>query len=412
MTPTGPRSPGPCPAADEPADGAVDPALSDDAVSRACLTVVAGAGDPVMGALLDLHGASAVWGGLRGGGVLPAPAGVRARAHGERWERWCRRASGLDPDQVLSAAADIGSRLVVPGDPEWPGQLDGLAERRPYALWVRGAHDLRNACLRSVAMVGSRAASAYGLHVAGDLAWALAARSWTCVSGGAYGIDSAAHRGALAGRAPTVAVLACGLDLCYPRGNESLFADIAARGTLVSEHPPGTAPTRHGFLVRNRIIAALTPGTVVVEAGLRSGALNTARHALDLCRVLMAVPGPVTSALSAGCHRLLREWRAACVTDATDVAEQVGHIGDDLRPGGGTALARDALDDLARKVLDSVPARTGAGTATIASAAGLGLDLTLGRLGLLAAGGFIERCASGWRVRPGTADSDGSSVLP
>ncbi|WP_378570275.1 DNA-processing protein DprA [Nocardiopsis mangrovi] len=310
----------------------------------------------------------------------------------------------------MSAAADIDSRLVVPGDPEWPHQLDRLAERRPYALWVRGAHDLRNACLRSVAVVGSRAASSYGLHVTGDLAWALAERSWTCVSGGAYGIDSAAHRGALAGGAPTVAVLASGLDLGYPRGNEGLFADIAVRGTLVSEHPPGTAPTRHGFLVRNRIIAALTPGTVVVEAGLRSGALNTARHALDLCRVLMAVPGPVTSALSAGCHRLLREWRAVCVTDATDVAEQVGHIGADLRPGNGTALARDALDDLARKVLDSVPVRTGAGTATIASKAGLDLDLTLGRLGLLAAGGFIERCLAGWRVRPGTADDDRGSV--
>nr|WP_245646042.1 DNA-processing protein DprA [Nocardiopsis trehalosi] len=367
------------------------------------MTAVADTGDPAMGRLLGALGAVDLWRRLRAAGpVPPPPDGVRPTAFADRWVRWCAAAARVDPDALMSAAADIGTRVVIPGDPEWPGRLDQLADRRPYALWVRGAHDLRNACLRSVAMVGSRAASAYGLHVAGDLACHLAERGYSAVSGGAYGIDAAAHRGALAGGAPTVAVLACGLDLAYPRGNESLFADIAVRGTLVSEHPPGTTPTRHGFLVRNRVIAALTPGTVVVEAGLRSGALNTARHAHDLCRVVMAVPGPVTSALSAGCHRLLREWRAACVTDATDVAEQVGPIGDGLRPGTATAMAADALDPTTRRVLDAVPERGGAGAATVATATGLDLDTTLGRLGLLAAGGFIERGRTGWRTRPGS----------
>nr|WP_184080387.1 DNA-processing protein DprA [Nocardiopsis mwathae] len=353
-----------------------------------------------MGELIEEHGAADIWAALRDGARLPLPDGDRGSRQAARAQRWRARATGIDADALLCAAAELGGRLVVPGDPEWPGRLDRLGERRPYALWLRGVHDLRHACLRSVAIVGSRAATAYGLHVAAGLACGLAERSWTVVSGGAYGIDGAAHRGALAGGAPTVAVLACGLDIDYPRGHAALFADVAARGTLVTEHPLGTPPTRHGFLVRNRIIAALTPGTVVVEAGLRSGALNTARHAQDLCSQLMAVPGPVTSALSGGCHRLLREWQATCVTDAADVAEQLGPIGEELRPGRGTALARDGLDAESQRVLDAVPDRVGAGTATVAVAAGLGLDAALGRLGLLAAGGFIERCPTGWRTRP------------
>lgn len=288
-------------------------------------------------------------------------------------------------------------RLVTPGDPEWPVQLDQLAENRPYALWVRGTHDLRNACLRSVAMVGSRAATGYGLHVAGELACALAERSWCAVSGGAYGIDAASHRGALAGGAPTVAVLACGLDMNYPRGHENLFGDVCARGTLVSEHPLGTRPTRHGFLVRNRLIAALTPGTIVVEAGRRSGALNTAKHTLELCRALMAVPGPITSALSAGCHQLLRDHRAVCVTGADDVAELVGHIGADLRSDGTAGPPPTQLDDEARRVLAGVPRGSGAGAATIALAAETGIDSALRCLGLLAAAGFVERGPAGWR---------------
>ncbi|MBX9386840.1 DNA-processing protein DprA [Streptomonospora halotolerans] len=372
---------------------------SDDALARACLTAVANAGDPVMGALLDEHGAAAVWEALAAGRPPSAPPGVRTAAYEQRAARWAERAARVDPDSLLAESAELGCRLLVPGDPGWPTQLDDLHLHRPYALWVRGAHDLRHACLRSVAVVGARAASAYGRHVAADLAWGLAQRSWTVVSGGAYGIDSAAHRGGLAAGAPSVAVLACGLDLVYPRGNENLFADIAARGALVSEHPRGAVPSRHGFLIRNRIIAALTPGAVVVEAGLRSGALNTARHAHELNRTVMAVPGPVTSALSAGCHRLIRDSGATCVTSADDVMEQVGRIGTDLAPAPGSALDPDTLDPESRRVLAEVPRRGGTGTAAVAAACGLDLDSALSRLGLLAAAGFVERGPSGWRTR-------------
>lgn len=370
---------------------------AEDARARACLTAAVDPGDTWLGRCVDEYGPQRVWSALRGGTAPPGGGTPDGRAG--RWRRWCSRAGEVDADRLLGESADAGIRFVVPGDPEWPGRLDHLAAERPYGIWVRGRGDLRHLCLRSVAVVGSRAASGYGLHVAAELSYHLAERSFTVVSGGAYGIDGAAHRAALAAGS-TAAVLACGLDLSYPRGHESLFADVAAHGVLVSEHPLGAAPSRRGFLVRNRVIAALTPGTVVVEAGLRSGAMNTARHAQELNRVLMAVPGPVTSALSAGCHRLLRDWQAGCVTGAGDVAEQLSPPGEEVSSSTGSVLARDGLDPGLRAVLDTVPVRGGAGTATIAAAAGQGIDSTLRALGLLAAGGFVERTSSGWRVRP------------
>jgi DNA processing protein len=232
------------------------------------------------------------------------------------------------------------------------------------------------------------------------LAAGISDRGWTVVSGGAFGIDGAAHRGALVAGGQTVTVLACGVDRPYPAGHASLFEEIAARGALVSEWPPGRGPTRHGFLVRNRVIAALTRGTVVVEAGLRSGALSTARHARDLCRPLMAVPGPVTSDASAGCHRIIRDWGAVCVTDAADVLEQVSTIGDQISERhGGPVLPRDELDRVTASVLDAVPARAGASAAAVAVAAGVDADTAVRCLGALAAGGFAERCEGGWRLR-------------
>ncbi|GAB3208194.1 DNA-processing protein DprA [Marinactinospora thermotolerans] len=373
-----------------------------EASARAAITAVAQPGDPVMSGLLAQMPAVEVWAALRARRALPAPPGkddASRAAHDARMRRWQEAAAGTDPDDLVARAADLGIRLVLPGEPEWPGQLDSLAGRRPVALWVRGTRDLRHCCLRSVAVVGSRAASAYGLHVAGEFAHGLAERGWTVVSGGAYGIDGAAHRGALATGGPTVVVLACGLDTDYPRGHANLFAAAAERGVLVSEHPPGTTPTRHGFLVRNRLIAALTPGTVVVEAGLRSGAASTAKHARELCRMLMAVPGPVTSALSAGCHRLLRDCQAVCVTCVADIIEQVGPIGADLCSDEGTVIGSEELDPLSRRLLEAVPSRSGGGTATIAMGAGVDLDTALRHLGLLAAGGFVERAGGGWRLR-------------
>jgi DNA processing protein len=257
--------------------------------------------------------------------------------------------------------------------------------------------------------------------VAGEIAADLGERGWTVVSGGAYGIDAAAHRGALAAEAVTIAVLACGVDYPYPAGHADLFAAIAGQGLVISEWPPGRHPARTRFLVRNRVIAALGCGTVIVEAGERSGALNTARHAATLGKPLMAVPGPVTSAQSAGCHRIIRDWGASCVTRAADIIELLSPLSvpDALVPGGQVTLApgggpgqrsrpnpdadrtpsRDDLDLDSARVLDALPTRGGAGTSTIAVEAGVDLDTVLRCLGRLAGYGFIERCDRGWRLR-------------
>src|SRR5512144_282015 len=203
--------------------------------------------------------------------------------------------------------------------------------------------------------------------------------------------------GALAAGGATVAVVASGIDVPYPRGHDTLFDRIAHEGLLVTEWPPGAAPTRLRFLVRNRVIAALTRGTVVVEAAARSGALNTARHARGLGRLVMAVPGPVTSPMSVGCHRLLREG-ATCVTRAGEVVEEVGAIGELALPLQGPARPRDHLDATTRRVLEAVPVRRGAGPASIAVVAGVDAT-TVGRcLGALWAEGLVERVTSGWRL--------------
>ena len=390
-------------------------------LARAALTYLAEPGDPALGALLEICEPSEILAAIRsdllpgigpGCGDRPATRKALERALG----CWRARLSGLPDDSGLAEAYRHGIRLVCPTDPEWPAGLDELGQARPYALWLRGRADLRAACLRSVAMVGCRAASGYGAHVAGEIAADLGEQGWTIVSGGAYGIDAAAHRGALATGAATIAVLACGVDHPYPAGHADLFANIAAQGLVISEWPPGRHPARLRFLVRNRAIAALACGTVIVEAAERSGALNTARHAAHLGRPLMAVPGPVTSAQSAGCHRIIREWGATCVTCAADIIEMLSPMGapNALAPRSSqepaadpasrprsqhVAPARDELDPDSARVLDALPARGGAGTATIAVEAGVDLDTVLRCLGLLAGCGFIERCDQGWRLR-------------
>ncbi len=357
-------------------------------LARVALSRIAEPGDLELGRALREHGAAEVLRLVREGSTRAA-----------RSPQWRARLPSVDAESDLTAYERLGARPVCPGGPEWPTQLDDLGDCRPYLLWVRGVVDLRFTCLRSVSLVGARAASDYGAHVAAEMGAALAERGWASVSGGAYGVDGAAHRGALAAGGTTVVVLACGLDVGYPRGHAALFDRVSREGVVVSEWPPGSAPTRPRFLVRNRVIAALSRGVVVVEAALRSGALNTARYAADLSRVVMAVPGPVTSAVSAGCHLMLRERGAACVTDATDVIDQVGAIGADLAPPRrGPVLARDALDETTTSVLEAVPGRGGGGPATIGVTAGTDLDTTLRCLGELAAGGFVERCEKGWRL--------------
>ena len=373
-------------------------------VARAALTWVAEPGDQAMGALLRVCSPAEIVAALIEGRMprLGDPAGIPRleRALG----RWAARLGDVAPDPVLDGWRRNGIRLVIPGDVEWPGQLDVLGEARPWGLWVRGNADLRFACLRSVSVVGTRAATAYGTYVCGELAVTLAEAGWTIVSGGAFGIDGRAHRGALAVHGTTVAVLACGVDRDYPMGHCGLFRSIREQGALISEWPPGRMPTKPGFLVRNRVIAALSRGTVVVEAALRSGALNTARHAHDLGRPLMAVPGPVTSTQSAGCHEAIRDWGAVCVTSAHDVMQMLEFAvegaaeREPARPRK-PVLARDLLDPDSTRVLEAIPARAGKGPARIAIAAGVDFDTVMRCLGGLAAAGFVERCDRGWRLR-------------
>ena len=416
-----------------------NPVMGPQVLARAALTYLAEPGDPALGALLEVCDPAEVLAAIKAGmlpdvGTAEEPGpgtstgvgpGTEARAGtgtaaGERpgrrraleraLGRWRIRLPDLPADAAIEGACRDGVRLVCPGDPQWPAVLDELGAARPYALWLRGRADLRQACLRSVSIVGSRAATGYGAHVAGEIAADLAEQGWVIVSGGAYGIDAAAHRGALAARGATIAVMACGLDQPYPAGHAGLFGDIAGDGLMVSEWPPGRRPARLRFLIRNRTIAAMTCGTVVVEAGERSGALNTARHAAELGKPLMAVPGPVTSAQSAGCHRIIREWGATCVTRAADVIEMLSPLGAAVPstapgalpgqpPTADGAPARDELDLDSARVLDALPARGAAGPSTIATEAGVDLDTVLRCLGLLAGLGFIERCDRGWRLR-------------
>lgn len=235
--------------------------------------------------------------------------------------RWGPR---FDLDRVAGlckSAANIGLRFVSPEAAAWPSQLNDLGAHAPQGLWLRGGADALARSARSIAIVGSRASTQYGDRVAGDLAVELSMRDLTVVSGGAYGIDAAAHRAALADVGNTIAILAGGGDRLYPSGNRSLLERISEEGAIITEAPVGQPPTRWRFLQRNRLIAALSQTTVVVEAGARSGALNTANHAMHLGRPLGAVPGPVTSASSVGCHRLLKEQQARLISQSSDVFE-------------------------------------------------------------------------------------------
>jgi DNA processing protein len=313
---------------------------------------------------------------------------------------------GVDPAADVARLSEVGGRYVVPGDGEWPTQLMALGATAPWGLFVVGA-DLRLAAVRSVALVGARAASDYGAHVASELATDLALRGWTVVSGGAYGIDAAAHQGALAAAGTTIAALAFGVDTCYPRGHASLFARIRdGAGVLVSELPPGTTPTKPRFLQRNRIIAALTRGTVVVEAAHRSGALNTAAACRRLGRPVLAVPGPVTSATSAGCHRLVRaDEPARLVTCATEVIEEIGLIGELAEHPEPLRRVRDTLDELGLRVLEAFPAESPLDAREVSVAAGVDLEHTHGILLRLVAAGLVREHPQGYLRVPGAADT-------
>ncbi|MFJ6271550.1 DNA-processing protein DprA [Pseudarthrobacter oxydans] len=316
-------------------------------------------------------------------------------------KRWHPRIPDLAPERDLATMARLGGRLIIPSDELWPVQLADLGIQEPICLWWRGQQQPLPGAATSIALVGSRDSTSYGASVTGDLAYSLAQRGFTVVSGGAYGIDAHAHRAALAGASgavPTIAVMAGGVDRFYPSGNDDLLRAVSNQGAVLAEVPPGSAPTRYRFLQRNRIIAALSAVTVVVEARWRSGALNTAHHAETLGRAVGAVPGSVHSANSAGCHRLLRDGGAVCVTDAAEVAELAGPSGSALPdPRHGQAAVQDGLtlEDLI--LLDALPLRSVTSVEKLSVVAGLAQDSVragLGRLGLL---GLAVPERGGWK---------------
>lgn len=317
------------------------------------------------------------------------------------------RSGNLDLAQLVAKARRSSIRFIVPGDAEWPERLADLqqcpaVQRRggvPFGLWLRGPKHLGSVVQRSVSVVGSRAATSYGNGVATDLSADLAEAGTTVISGGAFGIDAAAHRGALAVRGPTVCVLANGVDVGYPRGNAALIEWLAQDQLLVSELPPGATPTRMRFLARNRLIAALSLGTVVVEAALRSGARNTATWASECGRAVMAVPGPVHSALSEAPHLMIRNGQATLVTRASEVLELISPMGQQLLqvPHGERRLT-DAMAAETLAVFEAVPSRGHASAGEIALSAGVSIPRSLTELSGLEAQGLIEGSESGWRL--------------
>ncbi len=384
-------------------NGPSRPAGDDERLARAGWSRVAEPGDPVAAAVVGALGAVEAWAWLRGAaqheGGPAAPVGGLSPAAVQRLGRavaaWSVRLDPAGPGRDLDHLGALGGTVLVPGDPGWPAGADDLGVTAPMCLWVVGTRDLADLTRSGVAVIGARAASAYGEHVTSLLAGGLADAGRTVVSGGAFGIDAAAHRAALAASGRTVAVLAGGLDRPYPVGNARLLAAVAEAGALVAEVPPGSAPTRSRFLLRNRLIAALSGATVVVEAAWRSGALSTAAHAAGLLRPVGAVPGPVTSATSAGCHRLLREGHAICVTDVEEVLELVGPL-DGAGPAGRPEECGPVLDAEARRVLEALPVRVGVLPEHLTRPAGLPLAVVRAHLGTLEIAGGARQESGRW----------------
>jgi DNA processing protein len=256
-----------------------------------------------------------------------------------------------------------------------------------------------------VAVVGARSSTTYGCEVSSAIGSELARAGRAVVSGAAFGIDYAAHRGALVVEGATVAVLACGVDRAYPVAHRELLDHLGRTAAVIAEVPLGCAPTRGRFLSRNRLIAALTSGTVVVEAAVRSGALNTANWATRLNRHLMCVPGPVTSAQSQGVHQLIRSGAATLVTQGADVLELVGAAGTHLvTPPRAPARRRDGLSERLKRILDAVPLAQPAGVDSIATTAGIGLIEVQSALTRLQRCGLVEGIGSGWRLTPASQE--------
>lgn len=371
---------------------------SDDMIARVTWSVITEPGDGTAGAVAAQLG---VLEGLRvafpSSGELREPRAASVR---DGIKRWMPRLRASLIAEAFENADRVGAQLLFPDDKCWPRGMDDLGEHAPHVLWVKG-NPRALVGENTVAIVGARAATAYGEHMATELAADLAQRGTVVVSGGAYGIDGAAHRAALRAGGATVAFLAGGVDRIYPVGHTQLLSRIVESGALVSEVPCGTAPTKWRFLARNRLISAMAGATVVVEAGWRSGSLNTAGHASSLGRALGAVPGPVTSAASAGCHRLLREYDARCVTSADDVRELLGLETQHHHADSGSDVTGSQNAEVVR-LMDALSSRTTRSTLEIAQKSGLAPDRIEALLGILLLEGDVSRSHDGWRRPPST----------
>ncbi len=379
----------------------------EDLVARACWSGIVEPGDSVANALICAVGSGPAlamvvegWSAeqiedrLRGANVRDVAQLAPTQLRGAL-SRWQPRLSLSRAVATVRAARHLGARFIVPAGEHWIAALDDLGLHAPVGLWIRGAPERLSALTRSIALVGARAASGYGEHVAMEAASSLAGRNIAIVSGAAYGIDGAAHRATLAREGLTAAFLAGGIDRFYPSGNSPLLSRIADRGVVISELAVGAAPTRWRFLQRNRLIAAATGATVVIEAGRRSGSLNTAGHAAALARPLGAVPGSVTSPGSEGCHRLLREYDAICVTNATDMAELIGDTAFD--PSDMSATGTRTESDLASsRVYDALHARQARSDHAIAEHSGLSIEAVRAELGILNVLGCVAELSLGW----------------
>lgn len=383
--------------------------------ARAYLSRVAEPGSLAVADFVGRHGSVEAARLIRAGAVTDVVASATS----------ARRLSS-DGDADREAASRGGIRLIVPESAQWPhfafASLHHAQQRRlrawtagdrahrygaeptvPLALWVRGPASVTELGVRGVALVGARAATSYGERCASELAYGLARADVTVVSGGAFGIDAAAHRGALAAGGTTVLVSAGGLDQPYPSAHRALFERVAEGGLLISESPPGAAPQKHRFLSRNRLIAALSSATVIVEAAPRSGALNTAAHCVAIGRALLAVPGPITSAMSAGCHALIRREvnAASLVTSVDDVLELVGHIGETERQCSlpvASDRPGDALDPGARAVLDAFPGQGWITEDQLSLRSGLPIVSVLQAIPMVRMAGLVESGSDGHRL--------------
>jgi len=331
----------------------------------------------------------------------PAQVEAAVQASG----KWAARLDAADAQVHLERADAVGARALTRVDQGWPEMFAHLGPAAPFALWVRGNGEPAALWASSIAVVGARASTSYGDYMAAMLAAGVADRGWTVLSGGAYGIDGAAHRAALACDAPSLAVMAGGVDRLYPAGHQDMLAALLDRGAVVSEVPPGYAPHRSRFLTRNRLIAAAS-ATVVVEAASRSGSLSTARHAAHQHRPVAAVPGPVTSASSAGCHDLIREGVATLVTSPEDVLELASALdapgATDGAPPQGSASSGSAPDFSSpqeRAAYDGIGPR-GTTTDTVAYRAGLTIAEAQVALGGLELAGLARREGPVWRRKP------------